>query len=684
MQKLRFWPTVIFTGAIVFILILIAANWSSIVKNDNKSLKIDLNKLAWVYYPFDDIKLKDQALPGGVVAIHEGHYTSENIATKSDIIWYQVNFNLETVPPTNLLLHLERISLADQTYLNGSLLGQTGRFSTSGIEQAADDVPRIYEIPASQLKTGSNALAIRVAISLQEKRGGLWKNRERYIQSSQPFFENFFRRHLPALLIGFVIATVGIYHVFLYLGLRQGLDKLWFGMYAIGIFLYIELRSPLKYLWVSPETNLLFKKFEYLLLYLIPSVFILFLQWFYYQKLKKARWLVTFLICTQLLLGAITIFSDNYSLWVFLMRINHLVILAGMAVVAYLTILEIRQKNSRAWFILYSLLAFFISVAYDVFAAQGYFSDILLAPYGNLALVAGISLFLGRQITRTYVELDFMKTRLESMVSERTERLEKAVNSLESRNRQYQKNMRLAREVQFNLLPHDKKAIQNFEVSSVYMPIEDLGGDFFDFFPINKHRIGILIVDVSGHGLPAAMIAMMVKLAFSASVSAENSPAATMLKVNEIMSTHLSPGDYFTAAYGEIDSEEMHFTYASGGHVPLIYYSSQNSKWRSLHNQGPILGVTGGMAYPETKIDLSPHDKLIFYTDGFTEAINQEQENFGFERLFDFFRKNNQLPMGDAITQLMKTIFSFNEEWTVLDDLTLLGIEIPEKSKKDL
>jgi sigma-B regulation protein RsbU (phosphoserine phosphatase) len=189
-----------------------------------------------------------------------------------------------------------------------------------------------------------------------------------------------------------------------------------------------------------------------------------------------------------------------------------------------------------------------------------------------------------------------------------------------------------ARQIQTSILPQAMPEVAGLEVAARCIPMTAVGGDFFDFLILDGRRLGILVADVSGHGVPAALIASMVKIALASQADQAADPAAVLVGMNRILRGKMKRS-FVTAAYVFLDAEGRTLRYASAGHPPLLLRRTGEGGVEEIRQEAPPLGVLPRAAYRNTELELAPGDRVFLYTDGVTEARNGAEEDFGDERL---------------------------------------------------
>lgn len=214
-----------------------------------------------------------------------------------------------------------------------------------------------------------------------------------------------------------------------------------------------------------------------------------------------------------------------------------------------------------------------------------------------------------------------------------------------------------------------------------YLPMEGVGGDLYDFIQISPDILGVIIADVSGHGIPAAFIAAMAKMSFYLHTINTTSTARVLTQVNKDMCSNLHIDEYFfTTTYCLIDLISNRFIYSNAGHPPVFIYRKNSNQIEEINTKGPIMGLNSDAKYKEVEVELSKGDRLIFYTDGVIESSN-DGEKFGQERLKTILLKTALYPVDLQINAVEKELNTFLGTNKPSDDVTLLIIEATMDNK---
>lgn len=235
-----------------------------------------------------------------------------------------------------------------------------------------------------------------------------------------------------------------------------------------------------------------------------------------------------------------------------------------------------------------------------------------------------------------------------------------------------QNELDIATRVQLSLLPEAMPPMPTFEIAGFMKPAKEVGGDFYDFFRLDKHRVGMVVADVSGKGIPASLFMAMTRTLIRATAPHMTTPGQILTSVNNFLQQNNDAEMFVTVFYGVLDERNGRFTYASGGHDPPILRDSNGARPLPT-TDGALLAMFDGLDYAETHIDLEPGSCLVLMTDGVTEAFNLDSEAFGDERLLDTISNlpTKQSPQQD-VTDIVAAVDAFAGEAPQFDDITCM------------
>jgi sigma-B regulation protein RsbU (phosphoserine phosphatase) len=234
----------------------------------------------------------------------------------------------------------------------------------------------------------------------------------------------------------------------------------------------------------------------------------------------------------------------------------------------------------------------------------------------------------------------------------------------------------LAAQVQRLFLPVDKPSIEGLEIAGMMRPARGVGGDYYDFIPINAHTIQFVIADVAGKGVPAALLMS----ATAASMQLEANHDRNMLEIVQRLNTGIhsvsDDGERFvTLLLAELDVQKRTVQYINCGHNPALLFRAQTGTVTRLNSSCPPIGILAEDPCQLASADLSAGDVLVFYTDGVTEAENQLEEEFGTERLASVLQRSSSLSAEGLKTDIFDSAANFCSGVGFNDDVTLLVVK---------
>ncbi len=239
-----------------------------------------------------------------------------------------------------------------------------------------------------------------------------------------------------------------------------------------------------------------------------------------------------------------------------------------------------------------------------------------------------------------------------------------------------EEEINMARQIQLDLLPTAPPKLNCTVISAQSTPSRTVGGDFYDFIPITeRNRLGIVIADASGKGMPAALLIAQTQAIIRSEVNTGNAMATIMKNMNQQIATATSPEKYVTLFYGELDTQNGMFHYVNAGHnYPILVRA--HGEVELLEIGGPIIGAIPGMDYTSTSVQLAPDDLLFLFTDGLSEAMNVEGEEYGEERIRNFVAGVRSKDPETIITEILRDVRRYDPSHPPQDDTTIIAIKM--------
>jgi len=298
----------------------------------------------------------------------------------------------------------------------------------------------------------------------------------------------------------------------------------------------------------------------------------------------------------------------------------------------------------------------------------------LLIPLAHRGDLNGI-LCLGNKLTRTSFSAEdaTLLNVLSDQIAIALENIDLYQAKLEKQH--IEKEISVAREIQKMLLPYQIPKGKNFEISAMNIPSKEVGGDYYDFIQLDNNHIGLAIGDISGKGIPGAMLMSNLQAPLRASVWQFHEPADVMNRINNQIANTTSSEKFATFFYGILNSRKLTFTFTNAGHnYPII--KKRNGQYYNLTDGGLVIGVKPDFEYSQTKMNLSPGDTMVFYTDGITEALNPQIEEFGEQKLLDIIINYPYRSAEELRNHIYEEMIRFTKGESQYDDLTLIVLQI--------
>ncbi len=240
--------------------------------------------------------------------------------------------------------------------------------------------------------------------------------------------------------------------------------------------------------------------------------------------------------------------------------------------------------------------------------------------------------------------------------------------------------LEIARSIQFSLCPVVEPHLANLEVSSYFRPAQDVGGDYYDFAQEGAQKLTVILGDVSGKGIPAALYAMKLQALFELLGKSPRGPRQILIEMNDVIADRIERNYFITAVIGVLDVERRRLVLARAGHNHPLHFAAATGELRWLKPDGVGIGMRKGPGFggllEESEVELGPGDVLVFYTDGVSEAMNAASEPFGYEKMENVLRESAHLGAGQIKENILSRIDEFRKDTPFADDATLVVTKI--------
>ncbi|MBT8380094.1 MAG: SpoIIE family protein phosphatase [Ignavibacteria bacterium] len=247
-----------------------------------------------------------------------------------------------------------------------------------------------------------------------------------------------------------------------------------------------------------------------------------------------------------------------------------------------------------------------------------------------------------------------------------------------------EKELDVAREIQKKILPDKEPSYSNLQISSVFIPAFEVGGDYYDFFELESEKLGFVIADVSGKGISAAFVMAEVKGIFESLSKTIKRPKDILIGANSILKNTLDSKTFVSAAYGIIDLENEILCISRAGHCPVLLIRNEETK--QIKPSGIGLGLIDTDYFEENieefEVQLKSNDTIVLYTDGITEAKNDKLEDFGDEYFKNILFDGRHLTAAQLSNKIIKEVTLFSKSYSQYDDITLVIFKFGSRQQK--
>ncbi|MGH7451171.1 MAG: PP2C family protein-serine/threonine phosphatase, partial [bacterium] len=242
------------------------------------------------------------------------------------------------------------------------------------------------------------------------------------------------------------------------------------------------------------------------------------------------------------------------------------------------------------------------------------------------------------------------------------------------------RELEIARQVQLKFLPRGLPAVKGLDIAALCIPANEVGGDYYDFVKLGDHRLGVLVGDVSGKGILAAFYMTLAKGIIKSSIQENLSPAQVLIRANQLFYENVDRGIFVSLVYGVFDLEKRTFTSARAGHNPILLLRRQEHDATLVSPQGFALGLEHGELFrrniQEQTVVINSGDVFVFYTDGFTEAMNNQKDEFGEVRVIECLANGANGSSHETITNARHAVQRFTGSAPQHDDMTMVVVRV--------
>jgi sigma-B regulation protein RsbU (phosphoserine phosphatase) len=566
----------------------------------------------------------------------------------------------EVLPPQGI--YLNRIQEADKIYLNGHLIGETGNFEPYGRYNPNWYFKRLYFLPDSLLKRNAiNVIEIKIFYRNQTFPGGIFRTVPE-IGHYDLLGTNILIEDGRDVCIIMLFFGIGLYQIFSILFRRQRRANFYL---LCSSMIFVMWRLPLinaTQTYFNIEFSTLIRIF-----FSFQSLFPISLMLFSYALFRDPiRLKEVIVISIVSILAFIQLFDIDSNTRILVLRIWE----ACLIPIVFLVLRSVYRSSAEfkkeamilgtGFFLLCS--AGIIDIAIDISTGK----NIYLTQYGFLILMVFSAITISFRNAKNEKELSELTKDLEGRVQKRTK-------ELNLKNESLQQNLHVASQLQGHLLPKESPSLDGLILHPTYLPMEQVGGDFYDWIKINDHKLLLFIADVAGHGVPAALVSSMVKVQFREVAKETNDPSVILSRMNQALISLVSKY-YITASCALFDLEKRNVTLSSAGHPNPLIYNSSLSHFKFLNMRGMILGWREEDNYQNIEEPITFGDRFFFYTDGVTES-RSNGKFFGEANLTRVIKNNRNKSIQELSEALHVELLEYSDS-EIKDDVTYVIIEI--------
>ncbi len=624
--------------------------------NNSLYSRVDFDDSSW-----PKIKLPSKHLMPSDTAKLFGKEINNSIDPHKGYVWYRKTIEINTLPPEDCSLQIQEIMNADRVYINGIRIGSSGRFPPNF--RSAWSKFRSYPIPNLMLRKGKNTIAIQVYYNSEAWIMGPMKLTDARSGKTNKLIMDMLLNYTMQGFT-FLLFPISVFFFLLFLRRKNELSYLFFAICTLMLSVLISLQYIENlYFDIPVSSNDIFKITQTGMIW-FPPFLALFFRSYVFERISWKRIIV---YSTPSLIFWILMISAAERHQILMWRNYFLLLIPFFSFdIIYVSFSQLLKKNRRGSLIFIGMLPIILLGFHDVLAFSLHVIDsgVALFVYGIPILLLIVALHLVNRFVTSLNKSEELNLSLQKSLIEK-ERL----ISLE-------RELLVARGLQLSSVPKKLPNLSAFNTAVKFEPMEKIGGDFYNFAELDDNRMGVLLSDVSGHGIPAALIAAMVQVSFNVLQHLVQSPSKLLIEMNNIL-YKLIKNNFLTASYALLDMTTSSITFSRAGHEPLLIYRKAEDRIEEILPRGRAIGLSEELPIEEAVTSINRGDRVILYTDCITEAFSPDRKMYGMDNFKNFIRSNNRL----SPSQFCDSIYEKIQEWVgtgekLSDDFTLVIVDI--------
>lgn len=577
------------------------------------------------------------------------------------------------LPETNtqLSLKISSISSSYTLFVNGKEIAKGGNIGKKDSEYFPGYKPGVFSFISAKPEI---EILIHVSNYKYSNGSGIW-NPIQLGNTSDIQQISLKATMLDSITFG-TLFVMSLYHFTFYLMRRRDASALFFAVLCLCIAFRVSFYGERIFYNVFP----IFRNYEFsvrgeiLFLFLLLPGTILYVQSVFKEQFKKDKvFNITLYLSIPLIFSALFLPTKFYTMSFFINSLE--IMMLGILSYLFFKLAYMSAKGiDGARICFFSLVINLTTVANDVLYLNKFIDSIYLVPYGVLALVLSQCVLLASRFSKGFVlaedlgeELKKLNVNLEQIVIERTENLNESLKLLKG-------DLSLAKKLQQKTLPTLNLNGKNVSIHPYYLPMSEIGGDYYDIFELEPGYFRLFLVDATGHGVQAALLTMTIKAEFESIKFIKDQPSRILELLNAACcQKYKSLNVIFSAVLADIDLNNNVLYYSSAGHPPQVLKQKQDGA-DYLYSRGPIIGLKKEATYKNLTVPLLSGNRIFFFSDGIFEEFDQEKKEFGENRVLSILSRNTGIQ--EVAEDLISELQIFVGPRGFQDDVTLLAVEV--------
>jgi len=522
-------------------------------------------------------------------------------------------------------------------FINGIPIARSGFVNSNKETMIPNQLPSIIQFLVTSPTT---EIFIQVA-NFQQRNGGILHP---VYYGTPKIIESFHNNSIYIQLFVFAsLSVIGIYHLGLYL-INRSKQNIFIGLFSLIVALRIlVINEMLLISFFNPPWSINFR-LSYLTVTITPILFCHFVNSVYPDKIKKYT-----ILTTDLYFGFFTLFVCIAPLHILSSSLVFIQLaLVYISIRLLIILIKETSKNLKTKRIFYAgLILGFACLINDILFSHQIIKTINSSHFGILIFVVTQSMI-------AFEEYIIQQQRLVALSHE----------------------MNIAKKIQRNILPSEPPRLSGISVDIVYLPVTTIGGDFYHFFEIDNKHTGIFIADVTGHGIPASMIASTVNIAFTLQYNHAAHPDIVLRNINDLLigKTGNQP---ITALYCYLDIDHMIVRLSRAGHPYPLYFNSKMGTVEEIKTQGNVMGIWPSSDFHTAQFTIYNGDKIILYTDGLIEIRNKHNHQYNLDKLKKSIIENKHLKGSEFTNTIINEVLQWaGSKENITDDITVITIDV--------